>query len=78
MRFNWPNFEREKLVRTFHLVIVVWALSLILISAKFNLPEEDRYGAAVSNEFAASNDIAPPGERSLASQAHGVASQVSN
>jgi hypothetical protein len=59
--------------------MIIWALSLILISAKFNLTEEDRHSAAVSDEFAASNNIAPPGKRSLASQAGGdVASKVSN
>ena len=59
--------------------MVIWALSLILISVKFNRPEDDRYSAAVSNEFAASNNIALPGKRSLASQAAGdVASRVSN
>ena len=39
-------------MRTFHLVIVAWALSLILISVKFqNVTEGDRFGAG-SNEFA--------------------------
>jgi len=58
--------------------MIIWTLSLILISVKFNRPEEDRY-SAVSNEFAASNNIIPPGKRALASQASGdVASKVSN
>jgi hypothetical protein len=57
-------------MRTFHLVIAVWVLSLILISTKFYLVGQDWYRAGVSNELAASNDIAPRSERSLASQTH--------